>query len=49
MNIENEDQETPYCINCGSEDLAHLGLYANGDEWKCCNCGDEFMWRELND
>lgn len=35
---EEEDQE-PYCHECGSEDLAYLEQYANGSEYKCRVCG----------
>lgn len=37
------EEEDPYCINCGSEDLACIGSYANGSEYKCNHCGDKFM------
>jgi transcription initiation factor IIE alpha subunit len=37
-------ENTPYCIECGSERLAFQGTYANGGEWKCKVCNSEFMW-----
>ena len=41
---EPEVEDPPYCRTCGLEELACLGNYANGTEWKCTNCGDEFIY-----
>jgi DNA-directed RNA polymerase subunit RPC12/RpoP len=38
-----EDAE-PYCVECGSDDLAYLEQYANGSEYKCRVCGTERIW-----
>jgi transposase-like protein len=39
--------EVPYCTDCGSEDLTYLAQYANGEYWKCKECGKQFI-HELN-
>lgn len=32
-----------YCTDCGEdENFKYIGTYANGDFWKCKNCGKEF-------
>ena len=42
---EEEEDDEPYCLCCGEEDdLAFMGNYANGEEWKCRSCGYEFMF-----
>ncbi len=38
-----EDTE-PYCVECGSDDLAYLEQYANGSEYKCRVCGTVRIW-----
>lgn len=40
---EEEDQE-PYCRECGSEELAYLEQYASGSEYKCRACGKVQQW-----
>lgn len=38
------DEEEPYCSDCGNEDdLEHLATYANGDNYRCSECGNEFI------
>lgn len=39
-----EDQE-PYCRECGGDDLSYLEQYANGSEYKCRSCGTTQMWK----
>lgn len=29
----------------GGENLAYIDQYANGEYWKCKECGKEFMWQ----
>lgn len=36
----------PYCMECGSETLAYQRTVANGDEWRCKDCGHVFLWDE---
>ncbi len=49
--LKNSNQETveldntPYCSDCGSEDLAYLDQYANGEYWRCKECGKEFIYK----
>lgn len=38
-----EEDQAPYCHECGSEDLAYLAQYANGREYMCRVCGKEQM------
>jgi hypothetical protein len=38
------DYKTPYCTDCGNDKLAYLDQYANGEYWKCKECGKEFIW-----
>ena len=38
-----EDTE-PYCIKCGSDDLAYLEQYANCSAYKCRMCGALRFW-----
>jgi len=33
------EADTPYCTQCGSEDMAYITKYANGEEWQCKECG----------
>ena len=33
----------PYCTDCGGEDLAYIDQYANGEYWKCKDCGKQFI------
>ncbi len=33
----------PYCKECGSEDLSYIDQYANGEYWKCKDCGKQFI------
>ena len=33
-----------YCTECGSQSLAYLEQCANGEFWKCNECGNEFLW-----
>ena len=39
-----DDEKTPYCTDCGNDDLAYIDQYANGEYWKCKECGKEFIW-----
>lgn len=39
-----EEDTEPYCLECGSEDLAYLEQYANGSEYKCRVCGTVRIW-----
>ncbi len=41
--------EDNYCIECGSERLVYLATYANGEEWKCADCGNLMMFAERED
>jgi len=41
--FDKEDDE-PYCVECGGDDLAFLAQYANGDHWECKECKNKFMW-----
>ncbi|WP_210499551.1 hypothetical protein [Vibrio crassostreae] len=43
--LEAMDDE-PYCMECGAEynDLAYITQYANGEEWRCRECGHQFIW-----
>lgn len=38
-----DDEECPYCTECGSENLAYLAQYANGNHWKCRECSCSFI------
>lgn len=39
-----EDEENkPYCTDCGNEDLEYIDQYANGDFWRCKECKKEFI------
>ena len=38
-----EEDQTPYCHECGSEDLAYLEQYATGREYMCRVCGKAQM------
>ena len=41
---EEEDQE-PYCRECGGDDLAYLEQYADSSgEYKCRTCGKVQQW-----
>lgn len=39
-----DDEKHPYCTDCGNADLAYIDQYANGEYWKCKECGKEFIW-----
>lgn len=39
-----DDEKTPYCTDCGNDKLAYIDQYANGEYWKCKECGKEFIW-----
>lgn len=44
--IDDDDLEASYCPDCGEVDreyLAYIDQYANGERWKCRQCGREFM------
>ena len=43
-NVDDDSDEIPYCTECGSEDLAYLEQYANGNCWKCKACDNKFIW-----
>ena len=47
---EYEQDEEPYCTNCGAEydDLAAIACPANGTVYECKICGYEDIWH-LND
>lgn len=38
-----DEEQEPYCRECGSEDLAYVEQYANGREYKCRVCGNVQM------
>ena len=38
------EEKEPYCDECGNEDLAYLGNYPNGENWKCRECNYEFLF-----
>ena len=38
------DKEEPCCPDCGNEDLEYLDQYANGEYWKCKECGNQFIF-----
>lgn len=38
------EQEPPYCTDCGGENPLYMDQYANGEQYKCRDCGKEFMW-----
>lgn len=40
-----DSEEFPYCIECGSEDLAYVVRYANGYEYKCRVCGHSSIFQ----
>lgn len=40
----NLEDDTPYCSDCGNEDLKYLGQYANGEEYECKECGKKFIY-----
>jgi hypothetical protein len=42
--ITQQDEQAPYCYECGSEDMAYLEQYANGSEYKCRVCGTCKVW-----
>lgn len=39
-----ERPDDRYCIDCGSEVLLYVETYANGEEWKCKDCGELHMF-----
>lgn len=42
-----EDVDTGrYCIDCGSQNLQYITTHANGDEYKCKDCGELHMFPE---
>ncbi|MEG7736025.1 hypothetical protein U2446_15315, partial [Listeria monocytogenes] len=42
-----EDVDTGrYCIDCGSQNLQYITTHANGDEYKCKDCGELHMFQE---
>lgn len=43
--IYDEQDNEIYCRDCGGDDLACLGNYANGEEWKWRDCGLTFIRR----
>lgn len=43
-----EKKEEPYCTQCGSKEFSYVEQYANGECWKCKDCGQETM-REPKD
>jgi len=52
-NEEEEDEfnfelpEDIYCLECNEEKrLTYLCSYANGDEYRCENCKNEFVWEK---
>lgn len=38
-----EEEDIPYCSECGCEELAFGDRKANGTEAKCRGCGHEFL------
>ena len=38
-----EEENDPYCRECGSESLGHIENYSNGTEWRCLDCGHQFV------
>lgn len=38
------EKNKPYCTDCGCENLRYLDQYANGEYWKCKDCGKQFIW-----
>lgn len=40
---QEDEENTPYCSGCGSEDITYLDQYANGEEYKCNECGGNFI------
>lgn len=39
-----EDQQEPYCRECGSESLEYLETTAEAGHYKCKRCGQEVSW-----
>lgn len=42
--VPDDEKEKPYCTDCGNDDLAYIDQYANGEYWKCKECGKQFIW-----
>lgn len=41
--LPEDEQDPPYCTDCGNEDLEYIDQYANGDFWRCKECKKEFI------
>lgn len=45
MRSDEEPADTgPYCIECGSTDLAFVEQYADGSDYRCRGCGNVAQW-----
>ena len=42
--VPDDENGKPYCTDCGNDDLAYIDQYANGEYWKCKECGNQFIW-----
>ena len=41
-----ENQFSCDCGNCDPSNFAYIATYANGEEWRCKNCGKESMFSD---